>query len=281
MNDISVNTQNAKSPKLTTAQKPFHVNKTTTKIISAGKGATVSASDTVLVNYVAINGKDDKQLVNTFSQTPVVIPLADSSQFKGLVTALKGAKVGTKEVVAIPPSEGFGADGSSQLGITNQDTLVFYVDIQSVVPKEASGTTEKPKSGFPTVSVAKDNTKPATITIPKGLKAPTKTESETLIKGKGAAVKTGQTVTVAYTGALFNGGTVFDASAKRGYPASFQLDTQNMIKGFVTGLTGQTVGSRVVIMMPASDAYGSTGQTQAGIPANAPLVFVVDILAAS
>ncbi|MEV9370133.1 FKBP-type peptidyl-prolyl cis-trans isomerase, partial [Klebsiella pneumoniae] len=41
-------------------------------------------------------------------------------------------------------------------------------------------------------------------------------------------------------------------------------------------LEGQTVGSQVLVVMPASDGYGDKGQ--GSIPANAPLVFVVDIL---
>lgn len=285
MDEISVNATNPKDPKVTIDKHPFQVNETTTKVLKKGTGATITDKDTVLVDYVALNGANTKQLVSTFTSKPVSVPIGDPQQFPGLVTALKGATVGTSEVVAIPPKDGFGGQGSSQLGVTNKDTLVFYIEVRAVQPKEASGKTETPKAGFPTVSVPKDNTAPATITMPKGAKEPTKTEVETLITGSGPKVAKGQSVTVAYTGALWKDGKVFDASAKSGAPATFTLADGQLIPGFIKGLVGQTVGSRVVIVMPPADGYGDKAQTnpQTGetmIPAKSTLVFVVDILAA-
>ena len=53
-----------------------------------------------------------------------------------------------------------------------------------------------------------------------------------------------------------------------------------MIPGWNKGLVGQTVGSRVLLVIPPSDAYGSAGQWQAGIKGTDTLVFVVDIIGA-
>ena len=53
-----------------------------------------------------------------------------------------------------------------------------------------------------------------------------------------------------------------------------------MIPGWDKGLVGQTVGSRVLLVIPPSDAYGSAGQSQAGIKGTDTLVFVVDIISA-
>jgi peptidylprolyl isomerase len=44
---------------------------------------------------------------------------------------------------------------------------------------------------------------------------------------------------------------------------------------------GQTVGSRVLLVVPPADAYGSAGKPEAGIGSTDTLVFVVDILAAT
>jgi peptidylprolyl isomerase len=49
----------------------------------------------------------------------------------------------------------------------------------------------------------------------------------------------------------------------------------------VTGLFGQTVGSRVLLVIPPADGYGSAGAPQADINGTDTLVFVVDILAAA
>ena len=51
-----------------------------------------------------------------------------------------------------------------------------------------------------------------------------------------------------------------------------------MIEGFSKGLTGVPVGSRVMLVIPPDDGYGTSGNTSAGIKGSDTLVFVVDIL---
>ena len=51
-----------------------------------------------------------------------------------------------------------------------------------------------------------------------------------------------------------------------------------MIPGWTQGLAGQTVGSQVLLVIPSELGYGAQGSGT--IPADSPLVFVVDILAA-
>jgi peptidylprolyl isomerase len=99
---------------------------------------------------------------------------------------------------------------------------------------------------------------------------------ETLTKGDGATVKSGDTVLVQYTGVLWNNGKVFDSSWTNGSPASFSTD--KVVKGFGQALTGATVGSQVLVVIPPSAGYGSTAQ--GSIPANSTLVFAIDILGA-
>lgn len=53
-----------------------------------------------------------------------------------------------------------------------------------------------------------------------------------------------------------------------------------VIKGWDTGLVGQTVGSRVLLVIPPAGGYGSAGASKAGVNGTDTLVFVVDILAA-
>ena len=52
-----------------------------------------------------------------------------------------------------------------------------------------------------------------------------------------------------------------------------------MIDGWQQGLTGQTVGSQVLLIVPPDLGYGDAGSGDT-IPGGATLVFVVDILAA-
>ena len=85
-----------------------------------------------------------------------------------------------------------------------------------------------------------------------------------------------------YVGVNYRTGKVFDSSWSRSLPYSFKIGAtpSQVIKGWDLGLVGQTVGSRVLLVIPPADAYGKTGQSQAGIKGTDTLVFVVDIIGA-
>jgi peptidylprolyl isomerase len=120
----------------------------------------------------------------------------------------------------------------------------------------------------PAIEVPAGTTPPATLTV------------KTLIKGKGAVVKKGQELFLQYTGVNWRTGKVFDSSWSRGTPQPAAIGEGQVIKGWDTGLVGQTVGSRLLLIVPPADAYGSAGLSSAGIKGTDTLVFVVDILAA-
>ena len=96
-----------------------------------------------------------------------------------------------------------------------------------------------------------------------------------LIKGTGPVAKAGSTVTVQYVGVLYKNGKQFDASWNdgSGQPVSFPLS--GVIKGWQQGIPGMKVGGRRELIIPPSLAYGS--QSQAKIPANSTLEFVIDL----
>ena len=80
-----------------------------------------------------------------------------------------------------------------------------------------------------------------------------------LIVGDGPAVESGQTVTVQYVGVKWSDGSVFDSSWERGQPVDFPVGTGGVIAGFEEGLIGQTVGSRVMLIIPPDKGYGEQG----------------------
>ena len=82
-------------------------------------------------------------------------------------------------------------------------------------------------------------------------------------------------MTIHYTGVLASDGTEFDSSWTRDAPATFPLT--NLIQGWQQGLEGVTVGSRVVLQVPPDLGYGEAGSPPT-IPADADLVFVIDVL---
>jgi peptidylprolyl isomerase len=239
----------------------------------------VSKTNSIIFNYALFNGKDGKQIESSFGKQSAGMDLSSTSVLGGLTKALTGQQIGSRLMVAIPPADAFGAQGNTQAGIGPNDTVVFLIDLVSATtpPVTATGAAVPPKAGLPTATV--DGTKAAIITVPKTA-PPTTLIVQPLIKGAGPVVKTGQTIKVNYTGVLWKNGKKFDASGDRGQPFETPIGEKAVITGWDKGLVGQTVGSRILLVVPPADGYGAKGSPPAIGPTDT-LVFVIDILTAS
>jgi len=246
--------------------------------LSSGSGQTVGAKDVAVTKLLVKDWTTGKTLTD-YSSAPLVDPLAQGS-IAALEKGLVGHKVGSRVLVVAPPAAAAGQMDTSQLKISASDTLVFVLDItQDVAPDaQASGTPQTEPAGLPKVDAS--GKKAATITVPSGVKAPTTLKTAVLVKGHGPKVAAGQTVVVQYTLATWaNGGKSLQSTWDSGSPFSTQIGVGSVVKGWDQGLVGQTVGSRVLLVIPPSLGYGSSAQ--GSIPANSTLVFVVDILGAA
>ncbi|MFE0898054.1 FKBP-type peptidyl-prolyl cis-trans isomerase [Streptomyces smyrnaeus] len=104
---------------------------------------------------------------------------------------------------------------------------------------------------------------------------PSELKTKVLKRGDGQKVQKGDAVSAHYVGQLWNG-KEFDSSWKRKTPATFQIGTGKVIKGWDEALVGKKTGSRVEIVAPPDKGYGKKGQPPT-IPGNSTLVFVVDL----
>ncbi len=96
-------------------------------------------------------------------------------------------------------------------------------------------------------------------------------------EGTGDVVKAGATVTAHYTGAVAATGIIFQSSHDSGQPVPFGLN--QVIKGWTDGVPGMKVGGTRRLIIPADQAYGANPPAGSGIPANAPLVFDIELTA--
>lgn len=98
-----------------------------------------------------------------------------------------------------------------------------------------------------------------------------------LVVGKGKEVKAGDTVSVHYTGAVAATGVIFQSSKDFGTnPVTFPL--ANVIRGWTDGIPGMKIGGTRRLLIPADMAYGANPPGGSGIPANADLVFDVELV---
>lgn len=99
---------------------------------------------------------------------------------------------------------------------------------------------------------------------------------EDLVVGTGAEAKSGNLITVNYSGTLLNG-TKFDSSYDRGDPFSFTLGAGEVIAGWDQGFSGMKIGGKRKLTIPSHLGYGERG-AGSDIPPNSTLVFEVELL---
>jgi len=108
------------------------------------------------------------------------------------------------------------------------------------------------------------------------IKTPSGLTIEDLVVGTGDAAKSGQRVSVHYTGWTTDG-KKFDSSKDRGQPFSFGLGRGEVIRGWDEGVAGMKVGGKRKLTIPPDLGYGSRGAGGV-IGPDETLVFVVDAL---
>ena len=104
---------------------------------------------------------------------------------------------------------------------------------------------------------------------------------EEIQAGTGEEAKSGNQVTVHYTGWLQNpdgsAGRKFDSSKDRNDPFDFSLGAGHVIRGWDEGVQGMKVGGARKLIIPAALGYGARGAGGV-IPPNATLIFEVELL---
>ena len=269
LDKVTVTGSFGKQPKVE-VKKPYAVDKTRTKVLKESDGAVVKEGQTVEVHYAGFIGRTGEQFDESYSaKEPVAFSLAQV--VPGFSKGLTGQRQGSRVLVAMPGTDGYDASGgNAQLGIQVGDTLVFVVDIVNVQLSGPSGEKVSPKAGLPAVSGSLDKPK---ITIPK-TDAPKELVVQPLIKGTGKKVGANDTITFDYRWQSWKDGRLIEQSYGE-KPASYQLP--GLVQGMQKGLEGQTVGSRVLLVIPPAQGYPD-GNANPKIDKDETLVMVVDLL---
>ncbi|MBH0131483.1 FKBP-type peptidyl-prolyl cis-trans isomerase [Salinibacterium sp. NK8237] len=100
-------------------------------VLKQGDGETVEENSDVVVHYVGMNWTTGEVFDESWAR-------GEPSTFNtgqvvsGFKTALEGQQVGSQIIAVLPPSEGYGEEGSESAGISGTDTIVFVVDIVGI-----------------------------------------------------------------------------------------------------------------------------------------------------
>jgi FKBP-type peptidyl-prolyl cis-trans isomerase len=110
-----------------------------TKTLIQGTGPVVTAKQTVVAQYVASIWRTGAVFNSTWpSSSSAGLPFSFTAGGNGVIPGfekgLTGVKVGSRVMIVIPPSLGYGSAGQSSAGIKGTDTLVFVVDVLAAVP---------------------------------------------------------------------------------------------------------------------------------------------------
>ncbi|MGH1563130.1 FKBP-type peptidyl-prolyl cis-trans isomerase [Mumia sp. DW29H23] len=270
LDSVKVTGKVGEAPKVEDA-KGVEVDKVTTRVITEGDGAKVADGDDVVMKYVIIQAKDGEELGNTFETDASGATPMSADQDQIISPAVIGKPFGTRVLIGVTGKDLGAQEGTDQA----KETMLVVADVISKweAPK-ATGTIDD-------VTVTGAWGKKPTVKLDKKPLVVAKTESKVVIPAKdkkAATVKADDTVTVRYIGVNGRDGATFDSSYDRGDTVDFQLTQGQMIPGFITGLVGQKIGSRVLVTIPYADGYGSAGNPQGGINGGDTLVFVVDLV---
>ncbi|MBB5787880.1 FKBP-type peptidyl-prolyl cis-trans isomerase [Jiangella mangrovi] len=244
---------------------PLSVTGPVARVVQPGAGAVIEVNRAVVADVVTVDGSDGTEEGNTYDAAPQILMTDEANMPAALLDVLVGAQVGARVLLAAPVAE--------------DRTTLWAFEIESVldVPAQAEGTEARLQPGLPLVDHADSGTTDVQmpVIVPSDGPPPEELVVQPLLVGAGAPVTADSSLVVQVTGALWDG-TQFQNTWEEG--AGKPIVLSGAIEGWRQGLVGQTIGSRVMLVVPPELAYGDEGRGDL-IPAGSTLVYVIDILA--
>jgi peptidylprolyl isomerase len=132
--------------------------------------------------------------------------------------------------------------------------------------------------GFSAVSISGEQGKAPVVKWHEAIAYPKKATVKTLVKGTGAAVAKGDTVSVNIW--IGDGTTKLQAYSdySQGKPETLTYDSK-LPKVWTQALEGAHYGDRIAIVAPSADIYGDGGNAAIGVGTRDSLVLVIDVMA--
>ncbi|MGO1591146.1 MAG: FKBP-type peptidyl-prolyl cis-trans isomerase [Ancrocorticia sp.] len=223
---------------------------TTKEVAIAGEGRELGEDDSVLMRATSFDSRTGS-IIESYDTGKIRLTTVNDDGLGELATQLVGEREGTRLVVISP-------------GLASGQNAAEIV-VVDILPTSASGE-ETPlpdptPKGMPTL----DNPRETEPAISKGGGEIPELATVTLLRGSGQQVEAADTVIMQYVSADSEGKNA-QSTWEDGAPVAANL--HDVMEGLQIGLTDQYVGSRVVVLVPSSQAQG-----------DGDVAFIVDILA--
>ena len=264
------------------AQAPKNL---TVKTLTQGTGAEIDAAGAVRASYTGWQWDGTDPFDSSFkSGAPVAFPLGNVIQ--GWRCGLAGHHVGDRVLMSIPPELAYGNKaaqdaqaaqaGGAQRRQNPAGTLVFVVEIVDGASSKVSGASATATmEGEEAVSqrgmtVSGELGQPATISIGADAAQPTQSEIIVLARGSGPAITESSTIMMNVAGNFWDGSRPSSTWEQQAAETISMAQVQQTLPGLI----GVPEGSRIVVLLPPTQA---TGQ-QPGAPASAYVMDVEKVL---
>ncbi len=254
-----------------TFESPLEVTGPAAAAITAGDGDPIADGDRVSFHLVGLNAEDGSVLGDTYSAgQPQTLDLTEQLQEVDpeLYEVLLGTTIGS-QIAYTTVLEGQDPQQLIVMRVLNAEEPPPAPPVPEVLSPEA--VEELDADGqLPTFTFDDDDA--PVIEIPDN-----EPSDDLVIKileaGDGDVLTEADTITANYAGWRWEDGEQFDSSYPGGEPVEFPLT--GVIEGWTKGLAGQTVGSKVLLVIPAPMGYGDPAPE--GRPSGT-LAFYVEIV---
>jgi peptidylprolyl isomerase len=243
----------------------------TTKVLSTGRGAKIVKGELLVANYLGQIWRG-KVFDSSFSRSETVgFAIGVGQVVKGWDEALVGQRLGSRVLLSIPPTLGYGTAGNTSAGIKGTDTIVFVIDLVAAYPssvglREGASVVTTSIGGITVKNIV--STKPS-LTVAKSVKKPTAESVKLLAKGTGQKVVPGMLV-LQFVVADWTGKSL-QSTWTVGSPDGEYVGMKAIPNPF-DALVGTPIGSRVLVELPANTnggPYALVAQIAAEVPAKA------------
>jgi hypothetical protein len=254
-------------------------------VLIEGEGDPTPQGGIVDVRLSVFDGETGTNIGSSYASDAGYFRYTAGGDDRALVRAVQCARLGERLVLTATARETLGDDAvdDPDTNIDPKSTLVLVYDIIATYLGKADGVNQLPQDGMPTVVTAPDG-QPG-ITVPGG-DAPTETRVATIKAGGGATVDDGDTAVLHFSAWSWpaEGDRPADVDSSWARSPIDQViaedgsgdGSERIAPGVAAKLAGVKVGSQVLVVIPADEAYPDG--VPSSIDPDSTLIYVIDVL---